>query len=313
MLPPPPLPPSKRSRAASPVTVSSSEGEDDQRAVDLEQRLRALREVPSTTEPRQLYGPGSMYFNPQAGGSGMQPPPPIQVDIEQLLDNMSMDTLSEQSDSATSDSGSDTSGSGRRRRRRGASNIGRRARRSQAQRLARAQERQEPMETSSQDEEQQSQEQERDAQHPRVRQRERQEEAASRKKRSKTYGVGLGSLEDIQESQLIGVLAAHNTGPMDKVCPHCRALLLPGEPPRICCNKGDIVVEPRRPPPEDLCGGLFDEASIQQTRKYAKWINTHLAMASVVITEVRERGYNPTLKIEGRICLLYTSPSPRDS
>ena len=157
------------------------------------------------------------------------------------------------------------------------------------------------METSSQDEEQQSQEQERDAQHPRARQRERQEEAASRKKRSKTYGLGLGSLEDIQESQLIGVLAVHNTGPMDKVCPHCRALLLPGEPPRICCNKGDIVVEPRRPPPEDLCGGLFDEASIQQTRKYAKWINTHLAMASVASTEVREQGYNPTLKIEGRM------------
>ena len=99
-------------------------------------------------------------------------------------------------------------------------------------------------------------------------------------------------------------------------CSHCGAYVWKEERKGFCCNSGKInltynATNPKPgsipPQPPDAIKDLFlDQSFLKQAKQY----NNALAMASIGIKEVAMPGFNPGVRIQGKVSHYIAGPLP---
>ena len=112
---------------------------------------------------------------------------------------------------------------------------------------------------------------------------------------------GLRSKEVLEGSFHVPALedSADAIGPMDQVCPFCKALKFKGEPPKLCCMNGKIQI-PCFPRPAQEFVNLYRpqnteaESKSKVFKKYIRSLNSSCCLSSLKANE-RQSRYAPTV------------------
>lgn len=91
-------------------------------------------------------------------------------------------------------------------------------------------------------------------------------------------------------------------GPMDKVCPHCKAMKFKNETPGMCCASGKTDLPQLQPPLEPLMTllsgvGANSKHFLSKIRKY----NACFQMTSFGADKIHHDAFMPTFRIQGQI------------
>jgi hypothetical protein len=97
---------------------------------------------------------------------------------------------------------------------------------------------------------------------------------------------------DYSSQQIVAI------GPMNVVCPHCKALKFKNEAPGLCCASGQVKLTPLIPPPEPLHSLVsgFGPDSIHFLSHIQKY-NNCFQMTSFGATKVIQDNFMPTFKV----------------
>ena len=117
---------------------------------------------------------------------------------------------------------------------------------------------------------------------------------------------GLRSKEVLEGSFHVPALedSADAIGPMDQVCPFCKALKFKGEPPKLCCMNGKIQI-PCFPRPAQEFVNLYRphnkeaESKSKVFKKYIRSLNNSCCLSSLKANE-RQSRYAPTVIFQGQ-------------
>ena len=98
--------------------------------------------------------------------------------------------------------------------------------------------------------------------------------------------------------------SADAIGPMDQVCPFCKALKFKGEPPKLCCMNGKIQI-PCFPRPAQEFVNLYRphnkeaESKSKVLKKYIRPLNNSCCLSSLKANKQQFR-YAPTVIFQGQ-------------
>ena len=117
---------------------------------------------------------------------------------------------------------------------------------------------------------------------------------------------GLRSKEVLEGSFHVPALedSADVIGPMDQVCPFCKALKFKGEPPKLCCMNGKIQI-PCFPRPAQEFVNLYRpqnteaESKSKVFKKYIRSLNNSCCLSSLKANK-RQSRYAPTVIFQGQ-------------
>jgi hypothetical protein len=97
---------------------------------------------------------------------------------------------------------------------------------------------------------------------------------------------------DYSSQQIVAI------GPMNVVCPHCKALKFKNEAPGLCCASAQVKLTPLKPPPEPLHSLVsgFGSDSIHFLTHIQQY-NNCFQMTSFGATKVIQDNFMPTFKV----------------